>query len=87
VHRTPLGVAPAGHQAGLLEYLDVSGDGLLGDGEGSGQVVDGGVAAGEAGDDGPTDGVGQGEEGAVEGVRVGVGVVYSTSSLINKSID
>ena len=40
-----LSVARAGNQAGLLEHLDVPGDGLLGDCEGLGKLVDGGVAA------------------------------------------
>ena len=71
VNGSALGVPRAGDQAGELEDLDVFGDGLFGDGKGLGELVDGGVAAGEAGDDGAANRIGQSQEGAVE--RVGVG--------------
>ncbi len=71
VDRATLGVLRAGDQAGELEYVDVFGDGLFGDGKGLGELVDGGVAAGQAGDDGAAHRIGQSQEGAVE--RVGAG--------------
>jgi len=72
----PLGVARAGHQAGVLEHLDVLRHGLLGDREGFGELVDGGVAAGEPRDDSPADGIAEGQERAVElVVRLGLGDV------------
>ena len=70
MHGTPLGVARAGDEAGVLEHLDVLGDGLFGDGEGFGELVDGGVAAREARHHGAPDGIGQRHEGAVERVVV-----------------
>jgi hypothetical protein len=66
VHGAALGVAGARDEAGLLEHVDVLGDGLFGDGEGFGELVDGGVAAREARDEGASDRVGEGHEGAVE---------------------
>jgi hypothetical protein len=70
VHRTALGVPRTGDQAGEFEDLDVFGDGLLGDGKGLGELVDGRVAAGEAGDNGAANWIGQRQEGAVEQVGV-----------------
>ena len=66
MHGPPLGVPRAGHEAGMLEHLDVLGDGLLGDGEGLGELVDSCVAAGEACHDGAAQRIGQGHEGPVE---------------------
>jgi hypothetical protein len=83
VHGSALSIPRAGDQAGLLEYLDVFGNRLFGDGERFGELVDGGVAAGQAGDDGASDRIGQRDESAVERVLGG----YSTSSLINQVVD
>jgi hypothetical protein len=88
-----LGITRAGNQAGLFQDLDVLGDGLLGDREGFGELVDARIAAREAGDQGASDGVGEGQEGAIErvvGISGRVMEVWSsrrrclsTSALIN----
>jgi len=62
----PLRVARAGDQAGGFQDVDVLGNGLLGDSEGFGELVDGGVAARESGDHRAADGIGEGHEGEVE---------------------
>ena len=60
-----LGGAAAFDQAGLFEDLEVSGDSREGHVEGSGEVLHGGFAPGEGGEDGPSGGVGEGrKEGA-----------------------
>lgn len=65
----PAPVAPASDEAGVAERGEVLGDGRLGDVEAGGEVLDGGLAAGERFEDGPAGGVGQGAED--EGARGG----------------
>jgi len=45
VHGAALGGARACNESSVLQDLDVFGDRLLGEGEGLGELVDGGVAA------------------------------------------
>src|SRR5438128_1839487 len=71
--RPPLGVPRPGHQAGLLEHLDVLRHGLLRDREGCREFVDRGIAAGEPRHDRAPHRIGQGHEGPVE--RVGVQIL------------
>jgi hypothetical protein len=66
-----LGVLAAGDEAGAFEDFEVLGDGRLGHGERLGEFVDGGLAGGEAGEDGAASGVGEGGEGGVEALGRG----------------
>jgi hypothetical protein len=69
VHRTPLGVAAAADQAGVLEHPQVLGDGLDADVVGLGELADGGVGDRQPGDHVAPRGVGQGREDP--GERIG----------------
>ena len=62
VDRAALGVPAAADEAGVLEHPEVLGDGLDGDVVGLGQLVDGGVAVGQPGDDVPPGRVGERRE-------------------------
>ena len=63
---TPLGVAGAGDEAGVLKDFQVLGDCGESHLERGGEVVDGGFAGCEAGEDGAARGIGEGGEGGVE---------------------
>ena len=65
-----LRVSGFGDQAGLFEDMDVFGDGLFGDSKGLGELVERRVGAGQAGDDGATNWVGEGQEGPVKLVLI-----------------
>ena len=66
---TPLGMAGAGDEAGMLEDFQVLGDCGESHLERGGEVGDGGFAAGEAGEDGAARGIGEGGECGVEMIR------------------
>jgi hypothetical protein len=53
-------------QAGRFQDAEMLGNGGKGDGKGGGQFGDGGVAAGEAGQDGSPSGIGKSAKGGVE---------------------
>jgi hypothetical protein len=65
-----LGVSGFGDQAGLFEDMDVFGNGLLGDSEGLSELVERRVRAGQAGDNGAANWVGEGHESPVKLVLV-----------------
>ena len=69
VHRTPLGVAAATDQAGVLEHPQVLGDGLDAHVVGLGELADRGIGDRQPGDDVAAGGVGQGREDP--GERIG----------------
>ena len=77
---TPLGVAGAGDEAGVLKDFQVLGDCGESHLERGGEVGDGGFAAGEAGEDGAARGIGEGGEG---GVELGGGGLHYTEWLIS----
>ena len=58
--------AVAGNEPGLLEHLEVAGDGRLRDAEGRGQLGDRGVTLGQPGQDGAAGGIGEGAEDDAE---------------------
>jgi hypothetical protein len=62
VHRAALGLPAPADQAGVLQHLQVLGDGLDGHVVGRGELVDRGVADREPRHDVPSGGVGQGRE-------------------------
>ena len=62
VHRSALGFPGAAHQTGVLEHLEVLGDGLDGHLIGLGELIDGGVRDGEPGHHVAPGGIGQGRE-------------------------
>ena len=66
-----LGVAAAGDKAGTFEDAEVLGDGGLGHREGAGELVNGGFAGAETGEDGAAGGIGERGEGGVESLFVG----------------
>jgi len=53
-------------EAGGFEHAEMLGDGRKGKGEGRGELGDGGLALGEAGEDGAAGGVGERGEGGIE---------------------
>ena len=61
-----LGVATSRDEAGTLEDFEVLRDGGLGHGKGFDQLVDGGIAGGEAGEDSAASGIGESGESGVE---------------------
>jgi hypothetical protein len=69
--RAALGVAAARDEAGALEDFEVLGDGGLGHLERLDQLVDGGIAGGEACEDGAASGIGEGGESGVESIGRG----------------
>jgi hypothetical protein len=66
VDGSPLRITAPGHQTCLLQHLNVLRDRLFGDLERLRQLVDGGRAPAQSGDDPATHRVGQGGEGPVE---------------------
>ena len=87
MHRTPLGVAAAADQAGVLEHPQVLGDGLDADVVGLGEIPDGGVGDRQPGDHVAPRGVGQGREDPGERIGGHRGVLPSSTVRLRKSVD
>src|SRR5262249_9026042 len=68
VNGAALGVAAPAHHAGVLQHLEMLGDGLQGDVVRRGEVVDGGVPGGQARHDVAPDRVAQSQKGPRERV-------------------
>src|SRR5665213_252292 len=66
--RTPLRIAAAGDEAGLLQNFEVLRNRRLADLEGFGKLFDRGLAGSEAGQDRAPGGVGESGKGGAEGV-------------------
>ncbi len=66
--RAALAVAAATDEAGTLQHLEVLGDGGLRERGGLGKLDDTSLAGGQALQDGPAGGIGEGGESAAEGV-------------------
>src|SRR4051812_13996317 len=79
--RAQLRAAPPLDQAGALEHAQMLADGLGGDGERRGELVDRGLALDEAREDRPPGGVGEGGEGGGERVD-GHGAIKPVGLLI-----
>src|SRR6267143_447304 len=62
----PLGLAPAANQTGVFQHLKVSGDSWHAHRKGRSQFRDGGLAGGQAREDGAASGVGESGEGSAE---------------------
>jgi hypothetical protein len=88
VHRASLRLTRACHQPSLFQHLNVLRDRLFGDLERLRQLVDGGRAPAEPGDDPPANRIGQSSERPVESI-VGRRIHdhLSTISFINQLID
>jgi hypothetical protein len=69
--RAALAVTGPTDEAGPLQHLEVLGDGRLSEGGGVGKLDDAGLAGPEALQDGPAGGVGEGGEGAAQGIVSG----------------
>ena len=69
-------------QAGVFQHLQVAADCGLGDGEGAGEVLHGGLSLRQPGENGAAGGVGESGKGGVEGGHLGV--PYVTNQLYNE---
>ena len=79
--RAPLRLAASGDQAGALEHPEVLRDGRAAHRERRRKLLDRGRALGEAGEDRPARGVGEGREVML---RVSVAMLYLTTRLSNR---
>src|ERR1051326_4240045 len=68
-HRSPLGIATTGHEAGALENFEVFRDRRSAHGEGLGELADGALPVCEARDDGAPSGISQGGKGERQLIR------------------